>query len=96
MLSLVEIFRRRLLNFVPWEFLSLLSPLGKGLDPLLEQTWIPFTQRYFVPGLLEIGPVVLEKYMHHKIKNMQHKIKNMHYKIDREYASQDREDASQD
>ena len=26
-----------------------------------EQTWIPFTQRYFVPSLVEIGPVVLEK-----------------------------------
>ena len=26
-----------------------------------EQTWIPFTQGCFVPNLVEIGPVVLEK-----------------------------------
>ena len=26
-----------------------------------EQTWIPFTQGWFVPSLIEIGPVVLEK-----------------------------------
>ena len=26
-----------------------------------EQTWIPFTQGWFVPRLVEIGPVVLEK-----------------------------------
>ena len=26
-----------------------------------EQTWIPFTQGWFVPSLVEIGSVVLEK-----------------------------------
>ena len=31
--------------------------------PLFEQTWIPFTQGYFVPSLVEIGPVILEKKM---------------------------------
>ena len=29
----------------------------------LEQTWIPITQGCFVPSLVEIGPVVLEKKM---------------------------------
>jgi hypothetical protein len=41
--------------------LSLLSPLGEGLSPSFEQTWIPFTQGWFVPSLLKTGPVVLEK-----------------------------------
>ena len=41
----------------------LLSPFGKGRDPSFEQTWIPFTQGCFVPSLIEIGPVVLEKKM---------------------------------
>ena len=40
---------------------SLLSPLGEGWGPSFEQTWIPFTQEYFVPSLVKIGPVVLEK-----------------------------------
>ena len=30
-------------------------------SPSFEQTWIPFTQGFFVPSLFEIGPVVLEK-----------------------------------
>ena len=30
-------------------------------DPSFEQKQNLFTQRYFVPGLVEIGPVVLEK-----------------------------------
>ena len=37
-------------------------PLEKN-GPLFEQTWIPFTQGCFVPSLVEIGPVVLEKKM---------------------------------
>ena len=41
--------------------ISLLSPLGKGRGPLLEHTWIPFTQESIVPSLVEIGPVILEK-----------------------------------
>ena len=36
---------------------------GKGWGPSFEQTWIPYTQEYFVPSLVEIGPVVLEKKM---------------------------------
>ena len=35
----------------------------KRTIPSFEQTWIPFTQGYFVPSLVEIGPVVLEKKM---------------------------------
>jgi hypothetical protein len=41
--------------------LSLLSPLGEGLFPSFEQTYIPFTQEWFVPTLVKIGLVVLEK-----------------------------------
>ena len=37
--------------------------LGKGCDPLFEQICIPLTQGYFVPSLVEIGPMVLEKKM---------------------------------
>ena len=43
--------------------ISLLSPLWEGRGPSFEHTWIPFTQGYFVPSLVEIGPVVLEKKM---------------------------------
>ena len=38
---------------------SLLSALEKGRGLLLEQNWIPFTQGFFVPHLIEICPVVL-------------------------------------
>ena len=41
--------------------ISLLSPLWKRRGPSFEQTQIPFTQGCFVPSLVEIGPVVLEK-----------------------------------
>jgi hypothetical protein len=40
--------------------LSLLSPLGEGISPFFEQTWVPFIQGWFVPSLVKIGPVVLE------------------------------------
>ena len=39
----------------------LLSPLGKGHGSSFEQTWIHFTQESFVPSLIEISQVVLEK-----------------------------------
>ena len=39
---------------------SKLSPFGKGRKPLLEQTWIPLTKRWFVPNLVDIGPLVME------------------------------------
>ena len=41
--------------------ISLLSALGKRHSPSFEQTQILFTQEYFVPRLVDIGPVVLEK-----------------------------------
>ena len=40
-----------------------ISPLWKGQSSSFEQFWIPFTQRWFVPSLVEIDPVVLEKKM---------------------------------
>ena len=40
---------------------SLISPLSKEHGPLIEQTWIPFTQEGFAPSLVETGHVVLEK-----------------------------------
>ena len=43
--------------------ISLLSPFWKGRNSSTEQTWIPFTQGRFVPSVVEIGPVVLEKKM---------------------------------
>ena len=39
----------------------LLSPVQKGRGPSFGQTRIPFTQGWFVPSLVKIGPVVLEK-----------------------------------
>ena len=36
-------------------------PLGKGRGPSFEQSWIPFTQGFFVFSLVEIGSMVLEK-----------------------------------
>ena len=41
--------------------ISKLSSLGNGWSPSLKQTRIPFSQGCFVPSLIEIGPVVLEK-----------------------------------
>jgi hypothetical protein len=38
-----------------------LSPLWRGSGPLFEQFKIPFTQRWFVPSLIEIGLLVLGK-----------------------------------
>ena len=35
--------------------------LREFIGSSFEQAWIPFTQRCFVPKLVEIGPVVLEK-----------------------------------
>jgi hypothetical protein len=39
----------------------LLSPLGEGQSPSFEETWIPPFQGWFVPSLVRIDPVVLEK-----------------------------------
>ena len=43
--------------------ISLLFTLGNGRGPSFEQTWTPFTRGCFVPSLVEIGLVVLEKKM---------------------------------
>ena len=43
--------------------ISQLSHLWERSGHSFEQTWIPFTQEYFVPSMVEIGPVVLEKKM---------------------------------
>jgi hypothetical protein len=39
----------------------LLSPLWEGRSPSFEQTWTPSLQGWFVPSLVKIGLVVLEK-----------------------------------
>ena len=49
----------RILNII-LNFL-LLSPLRKGRGPSFEQIWLPSTKGCFVPSLVEIGLVVLEK-----------------------------------
>jgi hypothetical protein len=41
--------------------LLLLSPLGEGLSPSFGETWILIACGWFVQGLVEIGPLVLEK-----------------------------------
>jgi hypothetical protein len=57
LLVLDKIFK----NFQCIFALLLLSPLGGGLSLLFEQTWIPSTQGWFVPSLVKIGPMGLEK-----------------------------------
>ena len=42
-------------------FISQLSAIWDGLGPSFEQTWILLTQGCFVPSLIEIDLVVLEK-----------------------------------
>ena len=41
--------------------LLLLYPLEKGHGPSFVQTWIPLNQGWFVPSLVKIDPMVLEK-----------------------------------
>ena len=43
-------------------YFPIISSLGRAC-PSFEQTWIPFTQGYFLPSLVAICPVVLEKKM---------------------------------
>ena len=63
-LKLAQWFWRRIFKSCQFIFIiSQLSPLWEGRGPSFEQTWIPFTREYFVPSLVEIGPVVLEKKM---------------------------------
>ena len=51
--SLVEIGPKKISSMYSW----------KRAGPSFEQTWIPFTQGYFVPSLVEIGSVILEEKM---------------------------------
>ena len=43
-----------------FRYFIIISP-RKRVGPTFEQTWIPFTQGCFVPSLVEIDSVVLEK-----------------------------------
>ena len=53
---------KKIYKFCQYIFAILLSsPLGKEQGPQFEQTWKHFTQRCFVPSLVEIGRVVMEK-----------------------------------
>jgi hypothetical protein len=53
-------------NFHCIFIVSLLYPLGKRQSPSFEKKnkqtyWIPFTQGQFVPSLVKIGSMILEK-----------------------------------
>ena len=72
------VLEKKILKFLQCIFgISWLSPLGIGCGPSFEQTWIPFTQEFFVPTLFEIGPVVLEKMI---------KIRKVYTQTDRRHA----------
>jgi hypothetical protein len=44
-----------------------LSPLWRGPGPFFEQFRVPFTQEWFMPSLIEIGLLVLEKKIYFNI-----------------------------
>jgi hypothetical protein len=44
-----------------WRPFLRLSPLWRGPGPLFEKFRIPFTQGWFIPSVIEIGLLVLEK-----------------------------------
>jgi hypothetical protein len=54
-------WRRRFIKTFSTFSLCYYFPLREGLSPSFEQTWIPFIQGWFVPSLVKIGPMVLEK-----------------------------------
>ena len=63
-LKLAQWFWRRRFFFISsmyFRYLCNYLPLEKDGALNLKKTWIPFTQECFVPSLVEIGPVVLEK-----------------------------------
>ena len=61
-LKLAKWFWRKHFSISSMFFLfSTLSPVRKGHGPSFEQTWMPFTQGYFLPSLVEICSMVLEK-----------------------------------
>ena len=50
--------------FKSCQFIFIFSQLSlhwEGHGPWIEQIWLPFTRGYFVPSLVEVGPVVLEE-----------------------------------
>ena len=49
-----------LISSMYFHYFVIISP-WKRAGPSFEQTWIPFTQGCFVPSLVEIGSVVLQK-----------------------------------
>ena len=51
-----------LISSMYFRYFVILSPLIRA-GASFEQTWIPYTQGCFVPSLVEIGPVFLEKKM---------------------------------
>ena len=56
------ILEKKIFEFQQYIFaFSQLSHLEKGWGTSFKQIWIPFTQGCYVPSLVEIGPVVLEK-----------------------------------
>ena len=56
------VLKNKILNFANVIIvISLLSPLGKGCGPSFEEIWIFLKLGCFVPSLVEIGPVILEK-----------------------------------
>ena len=42
-----------------FRYFLIITPSQRA-GPSFVQTWIPFSQRYFVPSLVDIGPVALE------------------------------------
>ena len=53
---------KKVLKYFQYNFtISLLFPLVEGHGPSFEQTWIPYIQGFFVPSLVQIGHIVLEK-----------------------------------
>jgi hypothetical protein len=60
-IGLLVLEKKIFLKFQNIFTLLLLSPLGVGQSPSFEQFRIPSPQRRFVPSLVKIGPVVLEK-----------------------------------
>ena len=59
-LKLTQRFWRRFSKVVNIFQFLLLSPLRKRAGPSIVRNWIPLTQGWSVPSLVEIGPVVLE------------------------------------
>ena len=56
------VLKKTILKFCQCNFpLLLLSPFGNKHGTSFKQTWIPFTKGCYVPRLVEIGPLVLEK-----------------------------------